>query len=349
MTPLSPPGNEPPEARVTIRDVARLAGVGIKTVSRVINGEPNVSEHTAIRVRQAIAQLRWEPDIRARNLRRADGRTHTIGLLLGSVSNPFAAEMHRAIEDVAANRGYAVLASSHDDDPAREGTAMAAILGRRVDGVIMMPIAASQAYLQTDIDRGLNVVCVDREPAGALIPSIRSDARVAAAVATRHLIRRGHQRIAMLHDDENIWTARERRNGYLDAMRFAGLDIDDELIVGGLSDPELSGAASDRIIRMQNPPTAIVCGNNLITVGAVRTLQRLSLQHEIGLVGLDDFDTADLMAPPITVVAQRPSQIGRLAADQLFAMIDGTLPRTGSPISVPTDLIERGSGEIGAG
>jgi len=242
-----------------------------------------------------------------------------------------------------------VLASSHDDDPAREGIAMAAILGRRVDGVILMPIAASQAYLQTDIDRGLNVVCVDREPAGAPIPSIRSDARVAAAVATRHLIRRGHQRIAMLHDDENIWTARERRNGYLDAMRFAGLDIDDDLIVGGLSDPELSGAASDRIIRMKHPPTAIVCGNNLITVGAVRTLQRLSLQHEIGLVGLDDFDTADLMAPPITVVAQRPGQIGRLAADQLFAMIDGKLPRTGSPISVPTDLIERGSGEIGAG
>jgi len=348
MTSLSSGSSDAEVRRATIRDVARLAGVGTKTVSRVANDEPNVAAPTAERVRQAMAQLRWEPDLGARNLRRSDGRTHTIGLLVGSVTNPFAAEISRAIGDVAARRGSAVFTSSLDEDPDREFASVAALMRRRVDGIVIMPIAPSQAYLQSEIDRGLAVVCVDREPSGIAVDAVRSDSRTAATIAARHLIKRGHRRIALLLDREDLWTAQQRRLGFLDAIRGAGLEAADCPILPGLRDSESSSLAVARLMKSDAPPTALFAGKNLITFGAVRALQRLGLQHRIALVGFDDFEFADLLDPGVTVIAQRPSQIGRLAADQLFSRIERPGPRPSEVIDVPTDLIERGSGEITA-
>ncbi|MBT8163214.1 MULTISPECIES: LacI family DNA-binding transcriptional regulator [Arthrobacter] len=346
MTPLSPNASEPGVRRATITDVARLAGVGIKTVSRVLNDEPNVASATAERVRQAMAQLRWEPDLRARNLRRSDGRTHTIGLLVGSVTNPFAAQVNRAIEDAAAVRGSAVLTVSLDEDPEREIAAVAALTRRRVDGIALMPIAPSQAHLQAAMDHGLAVVCVDREPRGIAVDAVRSDSRTAATVATRHLLRRGHRRVGLLLDREDLWTAQQRRLGFLDALHAAGIDPTDCPILPGLRDAESSSMAAARLMRSDAPPTALFCGKNLITFGTVRALQHLGLQHRVALVGFDDFEFADLLDPGVTVVAQRPSQIGRLAAERLFARIERSDSRAPEAIDVPTDLIERGSGEI---
>lgn len=346
MTSLSSMPVEPEARRATIRDVARLAGVGTKTVSRVVNGEPNVAEATAERVREAMAQLRWEPDMRARNLRRADGRTHTVGLLVGSVTNPFAAEVNRAIEDVAALHGAAVFTTSLDEEPDRELTAVAALARRRVDGIALMPIAPSQAYLRPELDRGLAVVCVDREPSGIALDAVRSDSRAASVIAVRHLIRRGHRRIALLLDREDLWTAQQRRLGFLDAIRSLGADGADCPILPGLRDAESSAMAVARLMKSARPPTALFCAKNLITFGAVRALQRLGLQHEVALVGFDDFEFADLLDPGVTVIAQRPSQIGRLAADRLFGRIERPGMLAPEVIDVPTDLIERGSGEI---
>jgi LacI family transcriptional regulator len=134
--------------RSTMREVAALAGVGIKTVSRVVNGEPNVSARTVAAVRQAIDMLRYEPNLQAGNLRRHGQRTSSIGLIVGNVANPFSGAIHRAVEDVVAPRHIAVFASSLDDDAARERQIVSAFLRRRVDGLILSTIARSQAYLQ---------------------------------------------------------------------------------------------------------------------------------------------------------------------------------------------------------
>lgn len=346
MTSLSSERMDLEGRRATIRDVAKLAGVGTKTVSRVVNNEPNVAVATQERVRQAMLQLRWEPDLRASNLRRGDGRTHAIGVLLGSVTNPFAAEVLRAIEDAALYRDTAVFASSLDEVAEREIAAVAALSRRRVDGIVLWPIAASQGYLQPELDHGLAVVCVDREPNGLAVPSVRSDSRTAAVIGTRHLIRRGHRRVALLCDRVDIWTAEQRRAGFLDAIHAAGLSLDDCPVVEGVRDAEAASMAMAMLARSSQPPTAVLCAKNLITFGAVRALQRLGLQHSIALVGIDDFEFADLVDPGITVIAQRPSQIGLLAAERLFAIIEGTASRSGGAIDVPIDLIERGSGEI---
>ena len=175
-----------------MRHVAALAGVGVKTVSRVINGEPNVSAATIAKVTAAARTLDYQPDL----LRRADGRTRTLGLLVGSVDNPFAGAVHRAVEDAASEHGVAVFASSLDDDPDREQEAVSAFLRRRVDGLILTTVSESQAYLAPELRRGTPVVFVDREPAGITSDAVVSDNADGAALATRHLLERGHRRLA---------------------------------------------------------------------------------------------------------------------------------------------------------
>ena len=342
MTPLSTP---PARGRATIRDVARLAEVGIKTVSRVINDEPNVSAVTAAKVRTAIDALRYEPDLTAGSLKRTGRRTNTIGLLLGSVANPFSAAMHRAIEDVASARGVAAFASSLDEDPERERAAVSAFLRRRVDGLILTCVAPSQDYLTQEQEHGTPIVFVDREPTGITADLVVADNAVGSARAARHLLQHGHRRMAVLLDRPDIWTAAERRRGFLEEATRWGLDAAAVTVVAGLQDEAAARAAVLGLLRSADPPTAVFSAQNLITVGAVQALRDSDAQHRVALIGFDDFALADLLDPGVTVVAQRPDRIGALAAELLLRRLDGeTFPPEYAVL--PTDLIRRGSGEI---
>ncbi len=332
-------------ARPTMRHVAALAGVGVKTGSRVINGEPNVSAATIAKVTAAARTLDYQPDLHAGNLRRADGRTRTIGLLVGSVDNPFSGAVHRAVEDAALARGVAVFASSLDDDPAREQEAVSAFLRRRVDGLILTTISESQAYLAPELRRGTPVVFVDREPAGVASDTVVSDNLEGAAVATRHLLERGHRRLAYLGDRAEIRTAQARRRGFLDELGLAGIATRDIPVVENLHDIETARLAALALLERDDPPTAIFSAQNLVTIGVLHALRESGLQHAIALVGFDDVPLADLLEPGVTVVAQNPQEIGRIAAERVFARLDGDAGPAVRTV-VPTRLIERGSGEI---
>ncbi|WP_157007436.1 LacI family DNA-binding transcriptional regulator [Agromyces laixinhei] len=328
-----------------MRHVAALAGVGVKTVSRVINGEPNVSAATIARVTQAARTLDYQPDLHAGNLRRADGRTRTLGLLVGSVDNPFSGTVHRAVEDAAREHGVAVFASSLDDDRDREQEAVSAFLRRRVDGLILTTVSESQDYLAPELRRGTPVVFVDREPAGITSDSVVSDNADGAALATGHLLKHGHRRVAFLGDREAIQTARERRRGFLEELGRAGVATRDVPMVEGLHDEESARAATIALLDSPAPPTAIFSSQNLVTIGTIRALRELGRHRDIALVSFDDVPLADLLEPGLTVVAQDPQQIGRLAAERVFARLDGDRSPAARTI-VPTRLIERGSGEI---
>lgn len=347
MTSVSDGAPAAARRRPTMRDVALLAGVGIKTVSRVINGEANVSPSTAERVRRAAAELAYEPDLHAGNLRRADGRSRTLGLLVSSVANPFAAQVHRAIERVATEHGYAVFATSLEDDPDAELRAVAALARRRVDGFVVTPVRDDQTYLRVHVDRGTPLVCVDREPHGIETDSVVTSNVAGARDAVRHLVSHGHRRIAFLGDLERIQTAALRRQGYLDELAAAGLAADPALVVLGLHDDASATAVARRLLTLPDPPTAIFSSQNLITIGTIRALQQLGLEHQVALVGFDDVETSDLLKPSVTTVAQDPDRIGRLAAERVFARLDGD---TGPPrhLVVPARLVVRGSGEIPA-
>ncbi|HMR47916.1 MAG TPA: LacI family DNA-binding transcriptional regulator [Arachnia sp.] len=328
-----------------MRQVAALAGVGTKTVSRVINHEPNVSSATSQRVWEAVRALDYHVDLLAGSLRRSGGRTHALGLLVGSVQNPFSGAIHRAVEDAAGARGVAVFASSLDDDPEREEGAVHAFLRRRVDGLILTTTSQRQDYLATTRDRGVPTVFIDRLPSDPDTDTVVSDNRVGARLATAHLIAHGHRRIALLTDRLSIQTAAERRLGFLDALGAAGIPAAETTMVTEVHDEARAEAVLAQLLSSESPPTAVLSAQNLITIGALHALRAAGRRHSVALIGFDDIPLADLVDPGITVMAQDPHRIGALAAEQVFARIDGD---TSEPrhLVVPTVLIERGSGEI---
>lgn len=331
--------------RPTMRDVAARAQVSFKTVSRVVNGEAGVSPALVERVQRAIEELDFRPNAGARNLRRADHRTASIALLLEDVANPYSAAVQRAVENAATPRGVLVFSASLDEDPARERALVREFAGRRVDGIILAPAGTDQSYLETELRAGTAIVCVDRQARGLPVDSVVTTNTLGAATGVRHLTSAGHRRIAFLGDSTDIVTSVQRHAGYRDALADLGLPLDPRLVVQGLSGEAAADGAVTELLGRSDPPTALFTAQNLITIGAVRALRRLGLHHSVALVGFDDFQLADLLVPGVTVVAQNPGAIGRIAAELLFAQITG---EAATPIVrlVPTDLIRRGSGEI---
>ncbi|HEY6745726.1 MAG TPA: LacI family DNA-binding transcriptional regulator [Mycobacteriales bacterium] len=343
VTDTSPPSGRRP----TLRDVAARAQVSFKTVSRVVNNEPGVSPVLAARVRTAIDELRFEPNAGARSLRRSDGRTASIGLLLEDVANPYAASVQRAVEDEARPRGVMVFSGSLDEDPTRERELVRAFTARRADGLLLMPASADQGYLERELRAGTAIVCIDREARGLAVDSVITTNMAGAAEATRHLAAAGHRRIAYLGDRPGIPTAEQRYQGYRSALEGLGIPVDPALVVQGPHDVASADGTATALLTGPTPPTALFAAQNLITIGAITALRRLGLERRVAVVGFDDFPMADLLAPAVTVVAQDPAAIGRLAAKLLFARIDGV---AGTPTThvVPSTLIRRGSGEIPA-
>jgi LacI family transcriptional regulator len=327
----------------TMRDVAALAGVSIKTVSRVVNREPGVSTELASRVLDAVALLGYRHNLTASSLRRADQKTATIGLLLDDSSNPFSSELLRAIEDVAWERGTLALAGSSDEDPDRQRELLHALASRRVDGLIAVPASGNQGSLLRERLLGRPMVLVDRPAPEA--DSVTVDNRAGAARALRHLVAGGHRRVAFLGDLRSLWTATERHAGYVEGLAAEGIALDPHLVVMDVRGVDAAERAVSALLSSAEPPTALLTGQNLITIGAIHALQRLGLQHRVALVGFDDFPLADLLDPRVSVVAQDPSAIGRAAAELLFARLDGD-SRPPQQVVVPTRLIARGSGEL---
>jgi LacI family transcriptional regulator len=331
-------------SRATIRDVAALAGVGIKTVSRVINDEANVSRGMRERVQTAIVALNFQPNQGAGALRRGDHKTRTLGLLLDAVDNPFAASVNRAVEGVASAHGTAVFAASSEDDPERERALVDVFTRRRVDGLLLTLISHDHGYLQAEREQGTPLVFIDRPPVGLLADAVVTDNRAAARTATRHLLAAGHRRIAHIGDELTISTARERHRGFADAVAEAGPDVVAHQVDDLRSQAEAE-AAVHQLLGLAEPPTALFTAQNLVTIGALRALHAAGRQHEVALVGFDDLLLADLLRPGVTVMAQDPGRIGALAAEQLFSRLAGnTEPE--QTLVVPASLVVRGSGEI---
>ncbi len=331
-----------------MRDVAALAGVSLKTVSRVINREAGVSPEVVARVDDAAAQLDYRPDLNASNLRRSDGRTGTIGLLLEDVANEFSAAAHSGVEYVARRRGISVLASSTNEDQERERSLVRALSSRRVDGLIIAPSPGDQDYLAAEVAQGVPIVFIDRAGRGLLAPSVLSDNLAGARRGVEQLLDLGHRRIAFVGGTSTLVTAQERYQGFLDAMAGAGVGIDPALVHRDVTLAEQSAAIVRSLVASGDGPTAIFTAQNMITMGAVRALREFDLQHRIALIGFDDFTLADLLDPGVAVVAQDPRTIGQRAAELLFSMMeDPDSPRTSlADVIVPTTLIMRPSGAI---
>lgn len=334
------------QGRPTMRDVAVRAGVSLKTVSRVINGETTVAADLVSKVEEASRQLNYRPNLAA-NLRGRGRRPSTIGLLIQDVSNEFSSSVYRAVEDVASTHGVQVLASNLDEDPVRERELAASLVARRVDGLVIVPAGHDHRYLAQEQRFGTPIVFLDRLPAGLEADTVVCDNRVGAATGVRHLIDHGHRRIGFVGEPLAFLPAQERYQGYEEALGAAGRTVEAALVRRGLVGAAEAEAACVELLSMPRPPTALFTAHNRLTVGAIRALRRLGREQSVALVGFDDFTLSDLLQPAVTVVAQDPAEIGRLGAEILFRRIRGEDGPPGHHV-VPTRLIARGTGEIRA-
>jgi LacI family transcriptional regulator len=332
------------QRRPTLRDVADLARVSFKTVSRVINEESGVSSELIARVEGAINELGYRPDNGARRLRQG-GSSHVIGFALVDVANPFFSSILRGIEEVARRQGFLVLSGSTDGDVDREHELLETFIDRRVDGLIVVPSDPAGGPLFAEIARGTPVVFLDLEPDLDSFDLIRTDHEGGAAIATKHLIRHGHTDIAFLGDDPAIFSAGLRLRGYQQAMAEAGLTVDEANVMCGHHTPERWYELALQILRRPTPPTALFTAQNFVTMGAVRALHHLGLHKKIAMVGFDELDLATVVEPGITVVPQHPLDLGRRAAELLFARLAGLSSPAQREVTV-NSLIPRGSGEI---
>jgi LacI family transcriptional regulator len=329
-----------------MREVAAAARVSIKTVSRVVNGEPGVTPKLSERVSAAVERVGYRHNLAASSLRRTDGRSSSIGIVLEDVSNPFASTLHRAIEDVAVGRGVLVFAGSSDEDSNRERQLVSAFASRRVDGLIIQPSSQDHSYLIAERKEGTAIVFVDRPPAFFDADTVLTDNVEGVRRGVRHLIAHGHRRIGYLGDLHTIATASMRHQGYVEELAAHSIDVDEKIVQLDRHGVESAEAAALELFSSHRPPTALFTGQNLITIGAFRGLRKLSMHNRVALVGFDDFLLADLLEPGVTVIAQDPAAIGRAAAEVLFRRLDGDHSPSIHQV-VPTRLITRGSGEVG--
>ncbi|WP_030753697.1 LacI family DNA-binding transcriptional regulator [Streptomyces griseus] len=333
--------------RPTMKDVAARAGVGLKTVSRVVNGEPGVTPETERRVREAIDVLGFRRNDGARVLRK--GRTATVGLVLEDLADPFYGQLGRAVEEVARAHGTLLINGSSAEDPEREQELALALCARRVDGLIVIPAGDDHRYLEPEIRAGVATVFADR-PAGLIdADAVLSDGFGGAREGVAHLIAHGHRRIGFVGDRPRIHTAAERLRGYRAAMEDAGLPVDERWVAPGPTDPRRVTEAVEGMLAGPDPVTALFAGNNRVAVTAVRLLAARTARGDgapVALVGFDDVELGDVLG--VTVIAQDPAALGRTAAEQLFRRLDGAAeaPRR---VVIGTRLLARGSGEIPPG
>jgi LacI family transcriptional regulator len=320
-----------------MRDVAQQAGVSLKTVSRVINAEAGVTPGTAAKVTEAIDALGFERNDLARSLRQGRSSS-TLGLVIEDVANPFYSAVAQAVEAVASDRGFLLITASALEDAERERELVGALLRRRVDALLVVPAGPDHRYISS----AARTVFLDRPAQGIEADTVLLDNLGGARRAVEHLIAHGHTRIACVCDTAELYTMRERLTGYREALDAAGLEADPVLTASGNHDAAAAQAAVERLLALPDKrrPTAIFAANNRNTVGA---LHAFAERPPVALVGFDDFELADLLGT--TVVRADAWRLGEQAAALAFARLDGD-DRPPLEITVPTELIVRGSGEV---
>ncbi|MBN9794024.1 MULTISPECIES: LacI family DNA-binding transcriptional regulator [unclassified Pseudonocardia] len=320
----------------TMRDVARQAGVSVKTVSRVFNEDRHVLPETRRRVEEALAALNYTPNMLARTFR--DGRSPVIGLAVPSISDPFFAAIADGVEQVAAQHDMSVLITSLGAEGAREEGIVESLLRRQLGALVMAPTATDQGYLSRWSSK-LPLVFVDRPPRGIDADCFVEDDLGGARTATAHLIDRGHRRIAFVGNSEDISTTANRLHGYRAALEEAGLPFERDLVLLGATTAAGAGRAAAALAAADPAPTAVFSSDAQTTMVLVPALSG----RRLAIAAFGDFPMAATLSPALTVVDQDPDALGRLAAQRVLHRLEGDDREPSSLVTLPVRLIERAS------
>ncbi|MFI6076966.1 LacI family DNA-binding transcriptional regulator [Actinoplanes sp. NPDC051343] len=322
-------------SRPTVYDVARVAGVSIKTVSRVVNQSPLVSAKTRRLVADAIQDLGYVVNAAARSL--VTGNSTTIGVIVDSIADPFFASLVSVVEVDAMAAGFSTQVASTWRDPLREREQVLRMSRENVRGLLLAPTAGDHDYLKGALG-DIPVVLVDRGWPDSGLDTVGVNDRADTKAAIEHLLAYGHRRIAFLGDYSELPTTLNRRAGYSDAMKVAGVP---ELVRSTLKNSEATVA---ELLARPDRPTAIFSSNARTSLGAVRALHRAG-RTDVALISFGDFELSDTLQPGVTVVDHDPARIAAAAVDRLLTRIRGA-PLDKADILLPTELVLRGSGEL---
>jgi DNA-binding LacI/PurR family transcriptional regulator len=311
---------------VAVADVARVAGVSTATVSRVLNRHPSVRDETRQRVEAAMQSLNYRVTIAARSLRTS--QTRMVLALVPDFANPYYAEIVRGLGACAREHDYELLLCDTAFSEARE-RAVAQMLTRRMyDGVVCMDPYTTQRMVSEEVRALPWVACSEFVP-DEQIPHVSIDHRVAAKDAVLYLLAKGHRRIALINSDERYLYAQQRRDGYRDALREAGLQEQPQYIqiVGGIDHP-LGELAARRLLALEQPPSAVFAVSDTLAVGAIKATLAAGLQvpGDLAVVGFDDVPLASIFEPSLTTVAQPRRELGEQAMRLLLRRMKGELP-----------------------
>lgn len=339
--------------KITIREVAKHAGVSISSVSRALSDHPHVSDELRARVQASALALGYQPDFLAHSLR--SGRTQSVGFIVGTISNPIMADISASLGNVLAEHGYALMLLSSQNRPEMDVSYLQFLARRQASGLIISTATSGTGHID-DLLAQLEIptVMLDRERLpGNHISSVQSDHRSAMQAAVLHLASQGHHRIALI-GGKDIFPARARLAGFYDGFQQAGIEAEPSLVRSSGMSKAVGYNETLSLMAAANRPTALIAGGNLILAGVLQALQELKIAvgRDLALIGCDDTELTRLYSPAITVIARDLALIGETAARLLLETIQnedekqdgsGLSDTAGKTVILPTQLVIRES------
>ncbi|MDH4291446.1 MAG: LacI family transcriptional regulator [Dehalococcoidia bacterium] len=326
----------------TIKDVARLVGVSTATVSHVINNTRYVSEELKKKILEAIDELHYHPNAVARSL--VKKKTHTIGIVISDILNPFYTAIVRGIEDVTYQSGYNVMLCNSDEDPEKEVLYIQILLERRIDGLVISSAFQDGVHPLLSKLKMVPLVTIVRKVRGLADDSVFGDNVEGVYRAIRHLIQLGHRRIAIISGPRGLSSGEERLLGYQKALGDHGITVDSNLIKFGDFKRESGYTLTKEVLQLKEVPTALFVANNQMTIGALNAVNelRIRIPEDLSLVSFDDMEWYSFLNPPLTTVEQSPYLMGKTAGEMLLQRINKKR-KSVKKIIIPSRLIVRGS------
>jgi LacI family transcriptional regulator len=327
-----------------IRTVAALAKVSIATVSRTINGSPAVSDRLSKRVWQAIEQLNYFPNTHARSL--VSGRSKFLGIIVENITNPFFPELIQSFEEIAVAHGYEILFGSSNSDPAILANCVRRMLERKVEGVAVLSFGAEEPVIDQLVHHNVPMVLAEFRLGEGKVSTILMDYNTGIREAVKHLADLGHKRIAFLAGPHKLHSAITRENDFRTAMEAVDLGIQKSWVIE--CDHTLKGgmAGFGQLQALAEPPTAIVCSNDMTAIGVLRAayLKNLRVPQDLSVIGLDDIDFAEFTLPPLTTIRLSRIDLGQAAFEALRQQIEEPVnSKIQREFLVSTSLVVRGS------
>jgi LacI family transcriptional regulator len=328
---------------VTIHDVAKRAGVGSITVSRVINNSGYASEEMRQRVLEAIKEMGYVPNRLASSLR--SKRTNVLALVLTDITNPFFTVAARGVEDVASRAGYTVIFCNTDENQHKEQKYVEVLMQNRVDGIILVPSGSDSASVVTLQQNGIPVVVIDRHIEDKSVDQVRCDSVKGAYQLTQLLISLGHRHIALLNGPQNVSTASDRLIGFNRALTEAGSNASEQVVISGAFTRESGLEMTRQVLELSPRPTALFAANNFIALGALRALEEAGMRvpEDMAVVTFDDLPESLVVSPVLTVAAQPVYEMAAKATEMLIKRLTDKGLEGFEEVIFPTKLIVRKS------